>query len=71
MRAGTSAHETEKMLLLRLNRHLIPGFAKVEQELEALKVKWDAQEAASISCCPERPGGYSREFVVDAIFSLW
>ena len=39
MRAGTLAHKTEKMLLLRLNRHLIPGFARVEQKLEALKVK--------------------------------
>ena len=29
MRAGTLAHKTEKMLLLRLNRHLIPGFARV------------------------------------------
>ena len=46
MRAGTLAHKTEKMLLFGLNRHLIPGFASVEQELEALKVKWDAQEAA-------------------------
>ena len=28
MCAGTLAHKTEKMLLLRLNRHLIiPGFA--------------------------------------------
>ena len=69
MRAGTLVHKTEKMLLLRLNRHLIPGFASVEQELEALKVKWGAQEAASsVSCCPERPGGYSRESVVGAFF---
>ena len=36
---GTLAHKTEKMLLLRLNRPLIPGFARVEQELEALKAK--------------------------------
>ena len=49
MRASTLAHKTEKMLLLRLNRYLIPGFARVEQELEALKVKWDAQEAASVA----------------------
>ena len=47
MCAGTLAHKTEKMLLLRLNRHLIPGFAREELELEALKVKWDAQEATS------------------------
>ena len=49
MRAGTLAHKTENMLLPRLNRHLIPGFARVEQELEALKVKWDTQEAASFA----------------------
>ena len=36
---GTLAHKTEKMLLLRLNRSLIPGFARVEQELEASKAK--------------------------------
>ena len=49
MRAGTLTYKARKMLLLRLNRHtlLIPGFARVEQELEALKVKWDAQEAGS------------------------
>ena len=39
MRAGTLAHKTEKMMLLTLNKHLIPGFARVEQELEALKVE--------------------------------
>ena len=35
--------------MLRLNRHLIPGFARVEEELEALNTKWDAQEAASVA----------------------
>ena len=50
MRAGTLAHKTEKMLLLlRLNRHLLPGFARVEQELEASNVKWDAREAALVA----------------------
>ena len=44
------------MLLLRLNRPLIPGFARVEQELEALKVKWDAQEAASVATQNARAG---------------
>ena len=39
MRAGTLAHNTEKMLLRRLNRSPIPVFAREEQELEALKVK--------------------------------
>ena len=56
MRAGTLAHKTEKMLLLRLNRHLIPGFARVERELEALKVKGDAQEAASVAAQNARAG---------------
>ena len=39
MRADTLAHNTEKMLLLRLNRHhIISGFARrVEQGLEALR----------------------------------
>ena len=56
MRAGTLAHKTEKMLLLRLNRHLIPGFARVKQELEAFKVKWDAQEAALVAAQNARAG---------------
>ena len=56
MRAGTLAHKTEKMLLLRLNRHLILGFARVEQEFEVLKVKWDAQEAASVAVQNARAG---------------
>ena len=41
MRAGNLAHKTEKMLLLRLNRHLI---------------KWDAQEAASVAAQNARAG---------------
>ena len=56
MRAGTLAHKTEKMLLLRLNRHLISEFARVEQELEALKVKRDAQEAPSVAAHNARAG---------------
>ena len=56
MRAGTLARKTEKMLLLRLNRHLIPGFARIEQELKALKVKWDAQEVASVAVQNARAG---------------
>ena len=56
IRPGTLAHNAEKMLLFRLNRHLIPGFARVEQELEALKVKWDAQEAASVAAQNARAG---------------
>ena len=65
MRAGPLAHKTEKMLLLRLlNRHVIPGFARAEQELEALKVKWDAQKAVSVAT----KNAYSRESVVGAFF---
>ena len=56
MCAGTLAHKTEKMLLPRLNRHLIPGVARVGQELEALKVKWDAQEASSVAAQNARAG---------------
>ena len=58
MRAGALAHKTvEKMMLLRLNRHLIPGFARVEQELEVLKVRWDAQKAASVAAQNARRAG--------------
>ena len=56
MRAGTLGHKTDKMLLLRLNRHLSPGFEGVEQELQALKVKGDAQEAASVAAQNARAG---------------
>ena len=56
MRAGTLGQKTEKVLLPRPNRHLIPGFARVKQELEALKVKWDAQEAASVAVQNARAG---------------
>ena len=70
MRAGTLAHKTEKMLLLRLNRPLIPGFARVEQELEALKVKWDAQEAASVAAQNAQAGTVVNLSKV-LFFSLW
>ena len=56
MRASVLAHKTEKMMLLRLNRHLIPEFARVEQKLESLQVKWDAQEAASVAAQNARAG---------------
>ena len=36
-------------VLLRLNRRLIPGFEKVERELEALNTKCDALAEASIA----------------------
>ena len=58
------------MLLLRLNRHLIPGFARVEQELEALKVNWDAQEAASVAAENARAGTVVNLSWV-FFFSLW
>ena len=56
MRAGTLAHKTEKMLLLRLNRHFFPGLGRVEQELEVLNVQRDAQEAASVAAQNARAG---------------
>lgn len=56
MRAGSLPHKTEKMLLLRLNRHLIPGFEKVEVELKALKAKCDAVAEASIAAQEAREG---------------
>ena len=70
MRTGILAHKTENMLLLRLNRHLIPGYARVEQELEALKVKWDAQEAASVAAQNARAGTVVNLSQV-LFFSLW
>ena len=56
MRAGTLAHKTEKMLLLRLNRPFFPGLGRVEQELEVLNVQRDAQEAASVAAQNARAG---------------
>ena len=44
------------MLLLRLNRHLIPGFAKVERELAALKTKHDANAKAVVAVQQAREG---------------
>ncbi|CAM9349337.1 unnamed protein product, partial [Pylaiella littoralis] len=49
MRAGTLPRKIEQMLLLRLNRHLIPGFAKVERELAALKARHDANAKAAVA----------------------
>ena len=37
LRASLGAEEIEKILFLRLNRHLIPGLGKVVRELESLK----------------------------------
>ena len=45
----TLPHKVEKMLLLRLNRHLIPGFAEVVKQLEALKAKCDVHAAVSVA----------------------
>ncbi len=56
MRAGTLPRRSEQMLLLRLNRRLIPGFAKVEQELTALKAKHDAVAKASVAAQQAREG---------------
>lgn len=56
MRAGTLPRKIEQMLLLRLNRRLIPGFAKVEQELAALKAKHGANAKASVAAQQVREG---------------
>jgi len=56
MRAGTLPRKIEQMLLLRLNRSLIPGFAKVEQELAALKAKHDEIAKASVAAQQAREG---------------
>ena len=56
MRAGTLPRKVEQMLLLRLNRHLIPGFAKVEQELAALKARHDANAKAVVAVQQAREG---------------
>ncbi|CAM9735456.1 unnamed protein product [Pylaiella littoralis] len=56
MRAGTLPRKIEQMLLLRLNRHLIPGFAKVEQELAALKARHDANAKAVVAVQQAREG---------------
>lgn len=56
MRAGSLPHKIEQMLLLRLNRTYIPGFAQVEQQLAALKAKNDALADAAISTQNSREG---------------
>lgn len=58
MRAGTLPHKVEKMLLLRLNRHLIPGFAEVVKQLEALKAKCDVHAAVSVAAQNAREGDF-------------
>ena len=56
MRAGTLPRKIEQMPLLRLNMHLIPGFAKVERELTALKAKHDAMAQAAVAAQQAREG---------------
>ena len=46
------------MLLLRLNRHLIPGFAEVVKQLEALKAKCDIHAAVSVAAQNAREGDF-------------
>ena len=46
------------MLLLRLNRHLIPGFAEVVKQLEALKAKCDVHAAVSVAAQNAREGDF-------------
>ena len=57
MRAGTLPRKIEQMLLLMLNRHLIPDFAKVERELAALlKARHDANAKAAVAVQQAREG---------------
>ena len=50
LRASLGAEKIEKILFLRLNRHLIPGSGKVVRELESLKEERDgAADAAFIA----------------------
>ena len=50
LRASRGAEKIEKILFLRLNRHLIPGLGKVVRELESLKEGRDgAADAAFIA----------------------
>ena len=50
LRASLGAEKTEKILFLRLNRHLIPGLGKVVRELESFKEQRDgAADAAFIA----------------------
>ena len=50
LRASLRAEKIEKILFLRLNRHLIPGLGKVVRELESLKGERDeAADAAFIA----------------------
>ena len=50
LRASLGAEKIEKVLFLRLNRHLIPGLGKVVRELESLKEERDgAADAAFIT----------------------
>ncbi|CAM9438078.1 unnamed protein product, partial [Pylaiella littoralis] len=56
MRAGTLPRKIEQMLLLRVNRRHIPGFAKEERELAALKAKHDANAKASVAAQQAREG---------------
>ena len=49
-RASLGAEEIEKILFLRLNRHLIPGLGKAVRELESLKEERNgAADAAFIA----------------------
>ena len=48
----------EQMLFFHMpNRHIIPGFAKVERNLAALKAKHDAMEAAAIAAAQQAREG--------------
>ena len=48
LRASLGAEKIEKILFLKLNRHLIPGLGKVVRELESLKEERDGAADAAI-----------------------
>ena len=47
LRASLGAEKIEKILFLRLNRHLIPGSGKVVRGLESLKEERDGAAGAA------------------------
>ena len=49
LRTSLGADKIEKMMLLKLNSHLIPGLAEVLQDVAALKANCDAEAAASVA----------------------
>ena len=49
LRTSLGTDKIETMMLLKLNSHLIPGLAKVLQDVAALKANCDVEAAASVA----------------------